>query len=78
MKVWKLLPLLPALLAFSAVLNTSRSSATNPARDFSYESKFYKIQLADSLPFIKYFSVDALSLRRSMRERFRDHAWKAG
>jgi hypothetical protein len=60
MKVWKLLPLLPALIAFSAVPNTSGSSATNPVRDFSYESKFYKIQLTDSLPFIKYFSVDAL------------------
>jgi hypothetical protein len=29
-------------------------------RNFEYSSRFYRIQLCDSAPFVKYFSVDAL------------------
>jgi hypothetical protein len=35
-------------------------SCTNKTSSFEYSSKMYRIQLSDSAPFIKYFSVDAL------------------
>ncbi len=35
-------------------------SCTNKVRSFEYSSEFYRIQLADTFPFVKYFSVDAL------------------
>jgi hypothetical protein len=35
-------------------------SCTNKVKSFEYSSEFYKIQLADTFPFVKYFSVDAL------------------
>lgn len=35
-------------------------SCTQRIKNFEYSSKFYKIQLSDSAPFVKYFSVDAL------------------
>jgi len=35
-------------------------SCSKPVGSFEYESGFYKIQLIDSVPFIRYFSVDAL------------------
>jgi len=35
-------------------------SCSSPVGSFEYESGFYKIQLIDSVPFISYFSVDAL------------------
>jgi hypothetical protein len=36
------------------------STCSKGITDFEYTSKFYKIQLTDTVPFIKYFSVDAL------------------
>ena len=36
------------------------SSCTNKVKSFEYSSKFYRIQLVDTAPFVKYFSVDAL------------------
>jgi hypothetical protein len=35
-------------------------SCIHKTRSFEYSSKMYRIQLSDSAPFIKYFSVDAL------------------
>jgi len=35
-------------------------SCTHIVRSFEYSSEFYKIQLTDTAPFVKYFSVDAL------------------
>jgi hypothetical protein len=35
-------------------------SCSKPTGNFEYASAFYKIQLTDSAPFIRYFSVDAL------------------
>lgn len=36
------------------------SSCFRSVDNFEYESKYYKIQLTDTVPFVKYFSVDAL------------------
>jgi Bacterial alpha-L-rhamnosidase 6 hairpin glycosidase domain len=35
-------------------------SCTGRVKNFEYSSRFYRIQIADTAPFIKYFSVDAL------------------
>ena len=35
-------------------------SCTQRVKNFEYSSKFYKIQLSDSAPFVRYFSVDAM------------------
>jgi hypothetical protein len=56
MKKNKLLSTLSLLLAFQLM----NLSCTNKVRSFEYRSEFYKIQVVDSAPFIKYFSVDAL------------------
>jgi hypothetical protein len=49
-----------ALLAVSVILTASSSCGSQSVRDFTYASRFYKIQLSHSVPFVKYFSVDAL------------------
>jgi hypothetical protein len=35
-------------------------SCTQTVKNFGFASEFYKIQLTDTLPFVRYFSVDAL------------------
>ena len=35
-------------------------SCTKPVKSFTYSSAYYQIQLTDTVPFIRYFSVDAL------------------
>ncbi len=35
-------------------------SCTQRVKNFEYSSNFYKIQLSDSAPFVRYFSVDAM------------------
>ena len=47
--------LLPAIITVLSCLSCSK-----PVTSFEYGSRFYKIKLVDSLPFVKYFSVDAL------------------
>jgi hypothetical protein len=42
------------------VLILMNLSCTHKVSSFQYASNFYKIQLSDSAPFVKYFSVDAL------------------
>jgi hypothetical protein len=42
------------------ILGTICTSCTQRVRTFEYSTKFYKIQLSDSAPFIRYLSVDAL------------------
>lgn len=49
--------ILSASIAFSVLLN---SSCTHAIKEFEYQSKYYRIQLANTAPFVKYFSVDAL------------------
>ncbi len=39
-------------------------SCTQTIKNFEYATKFYKIQLTDTIPFVKYFSVDALGNAR--------------
>lgn len=36
------------------------SSCSKSVKTFEYASEFYKIELTDTVPFVKYFSVDAL------------------
>src|SRR5450631_3322651 len=45
-----------ALLVLSFICLSCTQKITN----FEYSSKFYKIQLSDTAPFIRYFSIDAL------------------
>jgi hypothetical protein len=47
-------------IPISLVLILISLSCTNKVKNFEYSTKFYKIQLVDSAPFVKYFSVDAL------------------
>ena len=50
------------LIHFSllSVLILMSLSCTHKVTNFEYASKFFKIQLSDTAPFVKYFSVDAL------------------
>ncbi len=45
---------------FISVLILGSLSCTNQVSSFDYISKFYSIQLSDSVPFIRSFTVDAL------------------
>ena len=47
------------LLAITCAILAS-ISCSKPTGSFEYASAYYKIQLTDSAPFIRYFSVDAL------------------
>ena len=47
-------------LLSSTILIITCLSCSEQVNNFEYSSGFYKIQLSDSLPFIKYFSVDGL------------------
>jgi hypothetical protein len=47
-------------VAISLVVALISQSCTHTVSTFEYASGFYKIQLTDSVPFVKYFSVDAL------------------
>ena len=49
--------ILTNLLVVTLLANLSCKQAT---KNFEYASGFYKIQLTDTVPFVKYFSVDAL------------------
>jgi hypothetical protein len=46
--------------ALTAIIMLMSWSCTQKVQHFEYASSFYKIQLTDSLPFVKYFSVDGL------------------
>jgi hypothetical protein len=48
------------LIPLSVVVMLMSLSCINTVKSFEYASKFYRIQLADTAPFVKYFSVDAL------------------
>jgi hypothetical protein len=48
------------LITLSAVVLLMSLKCTRTIKSFEYVSEFYKIQLTDSIPFVKYFSVDAL------------------
>jgi hypothetical protein len=48
------------LIALSVSGILISQSCTRSVKSFEYASKFYKIQLADTAPFVKYLSVDAL------------------
>jgi len=48
------------ILLSSVILIFTCFSCSERVDNFEYSSDFYKIQLSDSLPFIKYFSVDGL------------------
>jgi hypothetical protein len=50
----------PCLITISIIFMLMSMSCTQKVKRFEYVSKFYKIQLADTAPFVKYFSVDAL------------------
>ncbi len=56
MKLFKLYFLIAC--SMSAMLMSL--SCTHKVKNFEYESKFYKIELVDTVPFVKYFSVDGL------------------
>jgi hypothetical protein len=49
-----------SILLSSTILIITCFSCSEQVNSFEYSSGFYKIQLSDSLPFIKYFSVDGL------------------
>ena len=49
-----------AFFTISMVLVLINSGCIHKTESFEYISKFYRIQIADSAPFVKYFSVDAL------------------
>jgi hypothetical protein len=42
------------------ILIFSCSGCSNKVKKFEYSSAYYKIQLSDTTPFVKYFSVDAM------------------
>jgi len=46
--------------SLTLILAVSCLACSSRVKNFVYSSKFYRIQIADSAPFIKYFSVDAL------------------
>jgi hypothetical protein len=48
------------LTALLVIIMLMSWSCTQKVQHFEYVSKFYKIQLSDNPPFVKYFSVDAL------------------
>jgi len=48
------------LIALSVIAMLITLSCAKKIKSFEYASKFYKIQLVDTAPFVKYFSVDAL------------------
>jgi Bacterial alpha-L-rhamnosidase 6 hairpin glycosidase domain len=48
------------LIALTVVIMIMNLSCTQKIKIFEYASEFYKIQLVDSAPFVKFFSVDAL------------------
>ena len=52
----------PAIVLFAAcaALCCGQSSAVTQVKDFEYASRYYKIQLSDTAPFVRYFSVDGL------------------
>jgi hypothetical protein len=47
------------LSALSVIVMLMSLSCTKKVQQFEYASKFYRIQLNDTAPFIRYFSVDA-------------------
>jgi hypothetical protein len=47
------------LIALMATIVFMCCSCSKKVESFEYASKFYKVQLSDTIPFIKYFSVDA-------------------
>jgi len=47
-------------ISFSVILLFISQSCSQKVKTFDYASKFYRIQLTDTVPFVKYFSVDAL------------------
>jgi hypothetical protein len=47
------------LMILSIVGMLMSQSCSRTTKSFEYASNFYKIQLADTVPFVKYFSVDA-------------------
>jgi hypothetical protein len=49
-----------SVITLSGMIMLLSLSCTNKVKSFEYSSEFYKIQLADTFPFVKYFSVDAL------------------
>jgi len=49
-----------SLILFSGIIILLTLSCTNKVKSFEYSSGFYRIQLADTFPFVKYFSIDAL------------------
>jgi hypothetical protein len=46
--------------SLTLIIAVSCLACTRRVKNFEYYSKFYRIQVVDSAPFIKYFSVDAL------------------
>ncbi|MDP4224579.1 MAG: hypothetical protein Q8868_14825 [Bacteroidota bacterium] len=50
----------PLLWTILSGLMLIDSSCTHKVHSFDYSSAFYKIQIADTFPFVKYFTVDAL------------------
>jgi hypothetical protein len=48
------------LIACTVIVIPISQSCSQNVRSFEYASKFYKIQIVDTAPFIKFFSVDAL------------------
>jgi hypothetical protein len=48
------------LIFFSGIIVLMSLSCTHKVKNFEYSSEFYRIQLTDTFPFVKYFSVDAL------------------
>jgi len=47
-------------VALSMIVILMIHSCTDKTKSFEYASKFYRIQLTDTAPFVKYFSVDGL------------------
>jgi hypothetical protein len=53
-------PLHFSLITLSGIIIILSLSCTHKVKSFEYYSNSYRIQLADTFPFVKYFSVDAL------------------
>lgn len=49
-----------SVITLSGIIILTSLSCTHKVKTFEYSSDFYMIQLADTFPFVKYFSVDAL------------------